>query len=727
MRRVVLLTLALAFVSTTVVSIASRASTAPTFVFTAAGDYAADNHADAVLTAMNPASSNADFALALGDLSYNDLAPESAWCDFVKARVGESYPFMLVSGNHEDDDPAGNNIDNFAACLPDRLGVTGRYSREYYFDYPSTAPIARFIMISPDLTFLDEGAYSYAAGTSHYNWLASTIDGARTIGLSWVIVGMHKNCITMGIKSCEIGTDLLNLMIDKKVDLILEGHDHTYQRSKQLALSSSCTAVPSGSYNSSCVVGDGSDGQYVKGLGSVLAIVGSGGNGLYNVDPADSEAGYFAAFMGANNNPSWGFFKTTISDTSLSASFVPVIGTFSDSFTILASGAPTSTPTPTPSPTPPTVSARVNSSSDDAEENVSRGSVSLTSSDLEFVADGTTVQTVGIRFNNLAIPQGATITNAYIEFTVDEVQSETTSLTFFGQAINNAPTFTSATRDVSSRTKTTSQVIWNAIPAWDVVGAKKQTPNLSSIVQEIVNRAGWASGNSIAFVVTGNGHRTAEAYDKLTPGAAKLVVSYITVPTPTFTPTPTLDPNASPTPTNTATATPTPSPTPTMTPTPTSAPNVVNLNPIADTYVSSKSPNSNYGTKTTLGVDGSPIYISYLKFDESSLAGLNITSAKLRIKIGTDKSTALQNIRSVADTSWGETTLNYNTRPSLGATINTFTSPLANTWVEIDVTNKVQAMRGGLMSLGIDETSSDGLTIYSRETVDKPVLVVSYN
>jgi hypothetical protein len=41
----------------------------------------------------------------------------------------------------------------------------------------------------------------------------------------------------------------------------------------------------------------------------------------------------------------------------------------------------------------------------------------------------------------------------------------------------------------------------------------QRTPNLAAVVQEIVNRPGWASGNAMAVVLTGTGRRTAEAWD----------------------------------------------------------------------------------------------------------------------------------------------------------------------------------------------------------------------
>ena len=64
-------------------------------------------------------------------------------------------------------------------------------------------------------------------------------------------------------------------------------------------------------------------------------------------------------------------------------------------------------------------------SSDDAEESVSSGAMSLTSSDLELIYDYSTSaneQVVGMRFQDVAVPPGATIISAYIEFESDETK-----------------------------------------------------------------------------------------------------------------------------------------------------------------------------------------------------------------------------------------------------------------------------------------------------------------
>jgi hypothetical protein len=177
-----------------------------------------------------------------------------------------------------------------------------------------------------------------------------------------------------------------------------------------------------------------------------------------------------------------------------------------------------------------TVSARVATGSDDAEQRQTGGTVYTNSSDLELVYDSSTTgnQYVGMRFANLGIPQGATITNAYIQFTVDETNSGTTSLTIKGQAADNAATFTTALNNISSRPTTTASVTWAPV-AWSTVGqagAGQQTPDLKDIVQEIVNRSGWSANNGMAIIITGTGERTAEAYEGSASQAAQLVVTY---------------------------------------------------------------------------------------------------------------------------------------------------------------------------------------------------------
>jgi hypothetical protein len=188
---------------------------------------------------------------------------------------------------------------------------------------------------------------------------------------------------------------------------------------------------------------------------------------------------------------------------------------------------PTGTTTTTTLPAPTGIlDRRIAAKNDDAEQQAS-GSMVLSSSDLELVNDGS-AQTVGLRFTGITIPPGATITRAYLQFTVDEATSEVTTLSIEGQASDNALAFSSATGNISSRPRTATPVVWS-VPNWSPVGAAgpaQQSPDISSLVQQIVNRAGWTSGNSLALIITGTGRRAAEAFESGAATAPLLHVEY---------------------------------------------------------------------------------------------------------------------------------------------------------------------------------------------------------
>ena len=173
---------------------------------------------------------------------------------------------------------------------------------------------------------------------------------------------------------------------------------------------------------------------------------------------------------------------------------------------------------------------RVTAAADDAEESAS-GSVSLSSSDLELTYDGSQ-QMVGMRFPNLAIPRGAIIASATVQFTAKEAQPEATNLRIYGEATDNALAFTSATRGISSRARTLDFATWSPLP-WSVIGAAgpdQMTSELATVIQRIVSRPGWASGNALALIATGTGHRTPYSWDGDRTRGPLLHVEYTTAP-----------------------------------------------------------------------------------------------------------------------------------------------------------------------------------------------------
>ncbi len=174
-----------------------------------------------------------------------------------------------------------------------------------------------------------------------------------------------------------------------------------------------------------------------------------------------------------------------------------------------------------------TIESQITHGYDDAEEKPD-GSVSRGSSDLELVNDGSD-QLVGLNFGAVSVPQGATIVNAYVQFTAKDGNSSVPGIkTIRGEASDSAPAFRGTKGDLSGRTQTAASVSWNP-PNWNIaneISPAQRTPNLSTIVQEIIDRAGWSSGNRMVFLIEGSGRHRAWSVDGKTAASATLHIEY---------------------------------------------------------------------------------------------------------------------------------------------------------------------------------------------------------
>ena len=169
----------------------------------------------------------------------------------------------------------------------------------------------------------------------------------------------------------------------------------------------------------------------------------------------------------------------------------------------------------------------VAASSDDAKErtDTSSGTMNLTSS-LPFGNSGSTY-IVGVRFTGANIPAGATIVSATIQFTAHAADSVATSLTVRGEKSTNAATFITTGHNITNRTFTTASVGWN-VPTWanNERGTPEKTPELKTLVQEIVNQGGWVAGRPLVFTFAGTGDRAAKAFDSGAANAATLHIEW---------------------------------------------------------------------------------------------------------------------------------------------------------------------------------------------------------
>jgi len=187
---------------------------------------------------------------------------------------------------------------------------------------------------------------------------------------------------------------------------------------------------------------------------------------------------------------------------------------------------------------------------------------------------------------------------------------------------------------------------------------------------------------------------------------------------PTLAASPTaLPPTAIPTQTNLPANTPTSA----IMPTNTSSASNITLIPVADSYVNSGSPTTNYGSATTFRVDGSPIVRSYLRFDVQELNG-RVSRATLRI-FANSAASAGAVANSVSDNSWTESTINYNNAPPVGNTLGSSGAFGAGVWISIDVTSYITG--NGTYNLALTTPGSTAISLASRESgTNAPQLVI---
>lgn len=172
------------------------------------------------------------------------------------------------------------------------------------------------------------------------------------------------------------------------------------------------------------------------------------------------------------------------------------------------------------------ITSRISAGSDDVEQRINTGT---TNGDVDLDGDTTNswlqmfrayggsttdLNWWGLRFLNVNVPVGATITSADVTFQANATSGTADSgMTLWGQLAANPPTFTATKNDVSGRTKTTSSASW-VVPQW-TTGSDYASPDLAAVVQEIVSQGGWAANNAMVIIgqTTVSQNRTALSYN----------------------------------------------------------------------------------------------------------------------------------------------------------------------------------------------------------------------
>jgi len=124
-------------------------------------------------------------------------------------------------------------------------------------------------------------------------------------------------------------------------------------------------------------------------------------------------------------------------------------------------------------------------------------------------------RTTGLRFQSLTIPQGATIYSAHLKLHCYGGGANSISLNYTAEDAGSASQFQAVARNISDRWPLPSAAIADVPAAWPG-GTFVRSPELKDLVQAVVDRGDWQSGNAIVFFIEDNGstqQRGVTAYD----------------------------------------------------------------------------------------------------------------------------------------------------------------------------------------------------------------------
>ncbi|HWG89848.1 MAG TPA: metallophosphoesterase family protein [Candidatus Thermoplasmatota archaeon] len=212
------------------------------------------------LLALDPA-----FVLHPGDISYaeGDEQVWQAWFGMVEP-LAATRPYMAAIGNHETYTaaPVGAHLVTREETphTPETRSYLTRFSLPgnelwYSFDWGGVHVVA-----------LDTFASDFSEGSPQWAWLEQDLAAAQ--GATWRIAFLHEPLYSTNAhgSSLDVRAAFEPLFDRYGVDLVIQAHDHGYERSHGM--------------RGGAVVAQGPD--YVKGEGTVYVTTGGGGQSLYD-------------------------------------------------------------------------------------------------------------------------------------------------------------------------------------------------------------------------------------------------------------------------------------------------------------------------------------------------------------------------------------------------------------------------------------------------------------
>jgi predicted phosphodiesterase len=286
----------------------------PHFNFAAAGDWGCSSDTENTLNSIQ--SRGPELVLGLGDYSYDTSA--DCWLDII--RPIEKI-MKITIGNHEIED----------SKLTDYMKHFGLDTEYYSFNFQNV----HFLVMSdyaPDSS--EESLQVYQKGSKQYNFVRNDLSIASSDPqIDWIIVSHHVQQyastanydIPVETKWNEIYHPLFEAY---DTDLVLQGHQHNYQRTYPIKYNIENPEKP--------IITDKSKHNYTNAEGQIFLTVGTGGINLQDLH------GNQAPYLATTEDEEYGFLDLNIINnndnnkltTSLSGRFNGNSGATIDQFMI---------------------------------------------------------------------------------------------------------------------------------------------------------------------------------------------------------------------------------------------------------------------------------------------------------------------------------------------------------------------------------------------------------
>lgn len=262
------------------------------FVFTAFGDQGVSYHAlanDQLILGQNPS-----FHLHAGDICYADTDGDGSEHDAYDARVwdqflaqtesvAKSVPWMVTTGNHDMEawySPNGYGGQNARWSLPGNGPDAENAPGVYSFTYGNTAVVA---LDANDISYEIPANQGYTDGRQT-RWLDRRLAELRAAdGIDFIVVFFHHCAFSTTNSHASDGAvrDAWLPLFDKhQVDLVVNGHNHVYERTD---------ALKSGRVAKKMPIGASVD---TTREGIVYVTAGGAGRALYDFPVPDSYEGH---------------------------------------------------------------------------------------------------------------------------------------------------------------------------------------------------------------------------------------------------------------------------------------------------------------------------------------------------------------------------------------------------------------------------------------------------